>query len=95
MKHCELIRELLSESVNNIKGKIELILVLIRKRKNLAVFILLRMNKVVVNSLTCAGSLWRFVVNRVLRRNHLACRIKNKCVERRFFLVNGNHSVRR
>ena len=58
MKHCELIRELFSESVNDIKGKIELILVLIRKRKNLAVFILLRMNKVVVNSLTCAGSLW-------------------------------------
>ena len=58
MKHCELIRELLSESVNDIKGKIELILVLIRKRKNLAVFILLRMNKIVVNSLTCAGSLW-------------------------------------
>ena len=58
MKHCELIRELLSESVNNIKGKIELILVLIRKRQNLAVFILLRMNKVVVNSLACAGSLW-------------------------------------
>ena len=57
MKHCELIRELLSESVNDVKGKIELILVLIRKRKNLAVFILLRMNKVVVNSLTRARTL--------------------------------------